>query len=140
MAQLAEFIGNHVLLVTLFMAVLFLFLITAYKQASDGLKTVTVEQLTHLVNQQNAKLVDVRPADVYAKGHIANAINMPMADIETGKMKLEGLKKRPVVVYCQMGNTSMKACKSLSEAGIEATFSLKGGVNAWLNDKLPLAK
>lgn len=140
MAQLAEFIGNHVFLVTLFIAVLFLFLFTAYKQASDGLKSVNVEQLTRLVNQQNAKLVDVRPAEAYAQGHIVNAINIPMEDITSGKAKLDGLKKRPVVVYCQMGRTSLKACQSLQNAGIESAFSLKGGINAWLNDKLPLSK
>ncbi len=140
MAQLAEFIGNHIFLVTLFLAALFLFLISAYKQASAGLQTVTVEQLTRLVNQQNAKLVDVRPAEAYAQGHIVNAVNMPMADIEAGKIKTEGMKKRPVVVYCQMGRTSLKACQALNKAGVETTFSLQGGVNAWLNDKLPLAK
>lgn len=140
MTQLAEFIGNHIFLVTLFLVALFLFLITAYKQASNGLQTVTVEQMTRLVNQQNAKLIDVRPADAFAQGHIVNAINMPMADFENGKIKTDGLKKRPVVVYCQMGRTSLKACQALQKAGVESTFSLQGGVNAWLNDKMPLSK
>ncbi|WP_154224061.1 rhodanese-like domain-containing protein [Marinicella rhabdoformis] len=140
MAQLAEFIGNHIFLVTLFLAALFLFLISAYKQASNGLQTVTVEQMTRLVNQQNAKLIDVRPAEAFAQGHIVNAVNIPMADIEAGKIKTDGLKKRPVVIYCQMGRTSLKACQAMKNAGIETTFSLQGGVNAWLNDKMPLSK
>ena len=140
MAQLAEFITNHIFLVVLFLAAMFLFLITAYKQASAGLQTVSAEQLTRLVNQQNAKLVDVRPADAFAQGHIVNAINMPMADIEAEKIKIDGLKKRPVVVYCQMGRTSVKACQLLNKAGVESTFSLQGGINAWLNDKMPLSK
>ncbi len=140
MAQLAEFIGNHVLLVTLFLAVLFLFLFSAYKQASEGMKSINVEQLTRLVNQQNAKLVDIRPEEAYKQGHIVNAINMPMDKLVTGKVKLDGLKKRPVVVYCQVGQTSMKACKVLNQAGIETAFSLQGGLNAWLKDKLPLTR
>ena len=140
MAQLAEFITNHIFLVVLFLAAMFLFLITAYKQASTGLQTVSAEQLTRLVNQQNAKLVDIRPADAFAQGHMVNAINMPMSEIEAGKIKTDGLKKRPVVVYCQMGRTSMKACQSLNKAGVESTFSLQGGINAWLNDKMPLSK
>ena len=140
MAQLAEFIGNHIFLVTLFLAAMVLFLLSAYKQASTGLQTVTVEQMTQLVNQQNAKLIDVRPAEAFAQGHIVNAINMPMTDIVAGKIKTDGLKKRPVVVYCQMGRTSLKACQALKKAGVETTFSMKGGVNGWLNDKLPLSK
>jgi len=103
MSQLIEFIGNHPFLVTLFLAVLFLFLFTLYKEKSKAFQNVNIDQLTRLVNQQNAQLLDVRPKEAFDQGHIVNAINMPLEDITSGKAKLDKLKKKPIVVYCQVG-------------------------------------
>ncbi len=140
MSQLVEFIGNHPFLVTLFLAVLFLFLFTLYKEQSKAYQNVNIDQMTRLVNQQNAQVVDVRPADVFQQGHIVNAINMPLDDINSGKAKTDKLKKKPVVVYCQSGRTSMAASQKLSAAGMESVFNLQGGINAWISEKLPLSK
>ncbi len=140
MSQLVEFIGNHPFLVSLFLVVLFLFLHTLYKEQSKAFQNVNIDQMTRLVNQQNAQVVDVRPKEAYAEGHIVNAINMPLADIIAGKAKLDKLKKKPVVVYCQMGKSSAQASKNLTEAGVESVFNLQGGINSWITEKLPLSK
>lgn len=140
MSQLVEFIGNHPFLVTLFLLVLFLFLSTLYKEQSSAFQNINIDQMTRLVNQQNAQVIDVRPKEAYQEGHIVNAINMPLADITAGKIKLDKIKKRPVVVYCQMGKSSIQASKNLTEAGIESVFNLQGGINSWITEKLPLSK
>lgn len=140
MSQLIEFVGNHPFLVTLFLIVLFLFLSALYKEQSQAFQNVTVDQLTRLVNQKNAQVLDVRPKEAFAQGHIVNAINMPLEDITAGKVKLDKLKKKPVVVYCQIGKSSQTASKHLTDAGLEQVFNLKGGINSWLSEKLPLSK
>jgi len=140
MSQLVEFAGNHPFMVMLFLTVLFLYLNALYKEKSTAYKQVNVDQLTRLVNQQNAQLIDVRPKEAFAEGHIVNAINLPLEDINAGKVKLDKLKKKPVIVYCQVGRSSAAASKKLNEAGFEQVFNLQGGINAWLNDKLPLSK
>lgn len=140
MSQLVEFVSNHPFLVLLFITVLFLFLRTLYKEQSKAYQNVNIDQLTRLVNQQNAQLVDVRSKEEFAQGHIVNAINMPLADISEGKAKLDKLKKKPVVVYCQVGRTSLTACKQFTDAGIEQVFNLQGGINSWISEKLPLSK
>ena len=140
MSQLVEFVGNHYIMVTLFLVVLFLYLSTLYKEKSSAFNNVTVDQLTRLVNQQNAQVIDVRPKDAFAQGHIVNAINMPLEDLKAGKVKVDKLKKKPVVVYCQMGRSSTAASQHLTEAGFEQVFNLQGGINAWISDKLPLSK
>ena len=153
MSQLVEFAGNHPFMVMLFLTVLFLYLNALYKEKSTAYKQVNVDQLTRLVNQQNAQLIDVRPKEAFAEGHIVNAINLPLLDLDTiiaerigledinaGKVKLDKLKKKPVIVYCQVGRSSAAASKKLNEAGFEQVFNLQGGINAWLNDKLPLSK
>ena len=94
MSQLVEFAGNHPFMVMLFLTVLFLYLNALYKEKSTAYKQVNVDQLTRLVNQQNAQLIDVRPKEAFAEGHIVNAINLPLEDINAGKVKLDKLKKR----------------------------------------------
>ncbi len=140
MSQLAEFVGNHPFMVSLFLAVLFLYLYTLYKEKNKAYHNVNVDQLTRLVNQQNAQVIDVRPKEAFEQGHIVNAINMPMADLTAGKAKVDKLKKKPVVVYCQMGKFSATASQHLTEAGLEQVFNLQGGINSWISDKLPLSK
>lgn len=140
MAQLVEFIGNHPFLVAMFFAVLFLFLHSLYKEKNKSYRNVNVDQMTRLVNQQNAQVLDIRPKDAYAQGHIVNAINMPLEDIKSGNAKVSKLKKKPVVVYDQMGKTSTTASQELTTAGLEQVFNLQGGINAWIGEKLPLSK
>lgn len=140
MSQLVEFAGNHPFLVSLFFVALFLFLNTLYKEQSKAFQNVNIDQMTRLVNQQNAQVIDVRPKDAFQQGHIVNAINMPLEDIKSGKAKFDKLKKKPVVVYCQVGKSSIQASKSIAEAGIESVFNLQGGINSWISEKLPLSK
>lgn len=140
MDQLAEFIGNHIILVGLFLVVFFLFLRSSYQQLGAGMKNVTIEQMTTLINQQNAKVIDVRSSESYKQGHIANAVNIPLEKMKAGTAKLDNFKTRNVVVYCQVGRSSMEACKLLSDAGVESVFNLQGGINQWLSEKLPLTK
>lgn len=140
MSQLVEFAGNHPFLVVLFLAAFFLFLNSVYKEKSQAYTNVNIDQMTRLVNHQNAQVIDVRPKEAYDQGHIVNAISMPLESITSGKTKLDKLKKKPVVVYCQVGKTSMTASKQLTQAGFEQVFNLKGGINSWVNDKLPLSK
>ncbi|MCX7554342.1 rhodanese-like domain-containing protein [Marinicella sp. S1101] len=140
MSQLVEFVGNHPFLVSLFFIALFLFLNALYKEQSKAFQNVSTDQMTRLVNQQNAQVIDVRPKEAFNEGHIVNAINAPLADITAGKAKLEKLKKKPVVVYCQVGKSSAQAGKHLAEAGFESVFNLQGGINSWISEKLPLSK
>lgn len=140
MAQMVEFIGNHPFLVAMFFAVLFLFLHSLYKDKNKAYRNVNVDQMTRLVNQQNAQVLDVRPKEAYVQGHIVNAINMPLEDIKSGSAKVSKLKKKPVVVYDQLGRGSATASQQLSTAGLEQVFNLQGGINAWISEKLPLSK
>ncbi|MGL4830298.1 MAG: rhodanese-like domain-containing protein [Vibrio sp.] len=64
---------------------------------------------------ENALLVDVRTVEEYAQGHLENALNWPLSDIETAFQAVE--KNRPIVVYCRSGNRSGIAQKYLIEQG-----------------------
>ncbi len=47
---------------------------------------------------QGAQLVDVLPAETFLQEHIPEAINLPLAEIDSAPERLD--PARPVVVYC----------------------------------------
>ncbi len=138
MAQLAVFISNHLFLSLAFMAVLFLYIMMFLNEKMQNFSNVNTSELTQLVNHKDAVLIDTRSVDDYQKGHIVNAINIPLADMQPEK--ISKYKGKTVIAYCVSGMSSKTACKNLKNAGVEHVFNLTGGINSWLNEKLPLAK
>lgn len=90
-----------------------------------------------IVNHSHGIFVDVRPADQFKSGTIAQARNVPMADLAA---KAESLpKNKPVIVFCDQGRESVKAAAQLRKLGLEAT-SLEGGLKAWTQAGMPISK
>ena len=55
---------------------LFLFLF-AYSEMNKGGKKIEPNELTRLVNKENAILIDLRKKEDYENGHIMTALNYP---------------------------------------------------------------
>lgn len=71
------------------------------------------------------RIVDVRTSDEYAEGHIKNAINIPLAEIEN----IDISKEIEIIVYCKSGSRSYNAALKLKDLG----YNVKdmGGLNNW---------
>ena len=82
----------------------------------------------------------MRPSADYAKGHIINAINIPMNGFRNQTATLAKLKAKPLVVSCRSGSQSQMACGILRTQGFEEVYNLRGGVMAWQNANLPLTR
>ncbi|MEN8259308.1 MAG: rhodanese-like domain-containing protein, partial [Pseudomonadota bacterium] len=68
------------------------------------------------------------------------SINVPLGNIDD---KINGLKldkQSPLIVACQIGSRSSAAGKKLSNAGFEHIYALRGGIQAWEDNHLPLKK
>jgi len=140
MSQIAEFIGNNLILSLAFMGVFFIYIMMLMSEKMQAFANVNTTQLTQLVNHKDAVLIDTRSTDVYEKGHIVNAINIPLADMLSGKVKIDKYKNKTVIAYCITGMTSKTACKHLIKSGIVNVFNLSGGINSWISEKLPIIK
>jgi rhodanese-related sulfurtransferase len=140
MEQLGQFIGNHLILVTSFAALLVMFFMTGSSAARHGYTEITPQEATALTNRENAVLIDTREATEYADGHIVNAIHVPVSDVDSQVGKLEKYKSRPVIAYCRSGHRSGSTCRQLHKAGFEKVYNLRGGIMAWERDKLPVTK
>jgi len=138
--RLPEFITNHLILATLFIAILSMLIWNIFGTAMAGVSQLNPMEVTRLMNQEKAILIDVRTADDYASGHILNAINIPGGELENRKKELEKHKKNPVVLYCSHGNDSVKAGRILKYAGYENIFALKAGLESWRSANLPITR
>lgn len=103
-------------------------------------KRATAHEVTVLINGGKATIVDVRDATEFASGHLANAKNIPLADLDSRIGELEKAKNKCVILVCQSGARSGAAAGKLLKAGYTDVVNLDGGVAAWQKANLPLVK
>ncbi len=138
MQQFLTFVSGHWELF-LALAVIVALLIYQYVGTGGG-KSLSPQEAITLVNRENAAVLDVRePAEVKT-GKILNSITIPLGELERKLDKLQKYKDRPLIVVCQSGSRSARACSLLRKRGFEAVHNLKGGIMAWSNAGLPLSK
>lgn len=103
-------------------------------------RKATVLEATQLINQGKTVVLDVRSAEDFAGGHIRGALNLPVQDLLRRLGELEKSRNKNIVVVCQSGVQSARACAQLDKAGFKETRSLAGGLAAWQAQGLPLVK
>ena len=107
---------------------------------SAGGPWVTPAQATHLINREDAVIVDVREPAEYGAGHVLGAKNVPLARLAAPTPDLLKRKERPVIVYCDGGDRAGKAASALKKAGFTRVINLSGGLKAWQDAGLPVEK
>ena len=124
----------------LFIAILSMLIWNVCGVAMSGISQLNPMEVTRLMNQEKAILVDLRAAADYASGHILNAINIPASELENRKEELEKYKNNPLILCCSRGGESIKAGRILRYAGYEKVFALKAGLEAWRAASLPVTR
>lgn len=137
MDRLIEFASNHYVLVACFAALWVLFFML---EATRGGKGVSPQAATNMVNQQEALIIDVRPADEFRAGHIAGSRNIPSDQIGDRIGELEGYREKPLIFTCDTGSQASHAGRQLLAKGFKQVYRIQGGVAAWRNDNLPVVK
>jgi len=104
-------------------------------RSGDAVNSV---QAVQMINQRHAVVIDVRPAEQFATGHITQARNVPIDEIEQKAASLP--KNKPLVVVCDMGRLAGRAAAKLKSLGHEEVAVLEGGLRAWTQGGLPLTQ
>lgn len=139
MGELVAFANSHPVLASVVVAFLVAVLIYEAKLKSRGLIQVSTSMAVQLINR-GATIVDVRPAEAFAGGHIVNAKNIPLADILSQPDAVRKKKDRVLLTVCDNGMVAKRAADTLRKAGYESAFSLQGGLSAWRTENLPIVK
>src|SRR5688572_16800733 len=139
MAQLVEFAGNHVWLVTGLVVAWSAVLFYELRQRTQGATHVSAADAVRLINK-GALVIDVRKPEDYQAGHIGNARNVPVERVQQGDDAIAKKKDKTLLAVCADGATSGRAARHSRKAGYANAFSLKGGLSGWRADNLPLVK
>jgi rhodanese-related sulfurtransferase len=138
--RLPEFFGNHTFLIMLFVVLVVVLISNEVARLFRGYRELTPAALTQLINRESPLLVDLSPTADFEKGHVPGARNVQMSQFDPENKDLAKVKDRPVAVYCKSGTTSAQAASRLVKAGFKQVFWLGGGLAAWRQADLPIAK
>lgn len=141
MEQISEFVLNNLLLFAA-LAVVLVMLIKAEldHQANKGSFLSPSSAIRLMNNHEDALVLDVRTAADFKAGHIKGAKNIPLSSLDSAIAGMSEDKSKPILVYCNSGNTVNRAIKALKKAGFEQVNNLEGGIAAWKEANLPLSK
>lgn len=141
MQQYIEFIGNNALLATAW-AVLFVWLVYSFLSGMlSSVKDLDTQSATMLMNRSDAVMLDIRAPAEFKKGHIIGAKTLTPEQVNKADFKsLEKFKSKPIIVVCAMGMSAKRTASQLLKAGFTEVSVLKGGMNTWNSEGLPVKK
>ena len=113
--------------------------IGGYFRERDALEAVSREELAARIKAGIVTVLDVRPEDEYATGHLPRAINIPLRELSRRLRKLP--KRREIVAYCRSPYCvlAFEAVAFLRERGWKVR-RLEDGFPEWKAAGLPVVE
>ena len=107
---------------------------------TQGFKSLTVDEYAKVIEDTAIVRLDVRTAEEYADGHIANTINIDvLKDDFEKKTKATLPKDKVIAVNYRSGKRSKNAARILVKNGLKV-IELDAGYNDWLAKGMPVTK
>jgi rhodanese-related sulfurtransferase len=139
MDRLLEYATRHPFLVGGTVVLLLAAIAYEISKARSGGQAVGPADAVRLLNQ-GAVLVDVRTKAEFDGGHIIDARHVPQDEIAGAGEALKKFKDKVVITCCESGMRSGAAARVLQAQGFTKVVNLRGGLQAWRADSLPLVK
>ena len=90
---------------------------------------IDIEQAKDLIENQGARVVDVRDRASFDAGHIENADHISNDNVNDFIKTSD--HNTPLIVCCYHGNMSQGAADFFNKQGFTQTYSLDGGYKLW---------
>ncbi|EHK55782.1 ArsR/SmtB family transcription factor [Allomesorhizobium alhagi] len=112
-------------------------IVRGYFDARDDMEPVAREDLVQRMRDGLVTVLDVRPPDEFARGHVPGAINVPLGDLESRLQEIDPALE--VVAYCRgpWCVMSFEAVAALRARGISAR-RLEDGLPEWKAAGMPV--
>ena len=137
MDHIVPFLLNHYMLSGALLVLLAVYVLNEMLRSG---KSVSPQGLSHLINKENACVIDVRDPAEFRSGHIAGSENIPVSHIPDHLKQLKSEPMRPIVVVCSTGQTAGAMAQRIKAAGLTQVYKLDGGISNWKSQSLPLVK
>jgi rhodanese-related sulfurtransferase len=138
--KLPEFLRNHLELSLALVALVIALIVTEILVLLRKYKALTPAGLTQLINRDSPLLIDLSAIADFEKMHVPGARHVAMSQFDPEHKDLVKARELPVVVMDKDGRTSDGAAQRLTKAGFTRVYTLTGGVLAWQQAQLPVAK
>jgi rhodanese-related sulfurtransferase len=135
-----EFVKENALFVGLAIGSGMALLWPLLNRGASGVANVSAAEAVMLMSRSKPLILDVRDATEFAAGHIQGAKNIPLAELAGRVKEFEKFKDKPVLVHCQRGMRAKSACSILRAQQFSQLHNLQGGLDTWVEAKLPLIK
>jgi uncharacterized membrane protein YdjX (TVP38/TMEM64 family) len=101
---------------------------------------LSVEELKARADSKTGLILDVRTtADfVGEQGHIADALNLPLEELEARLADVGDDPEQPIAIVCRTDRRSAKAAALLARRGFADARVVRGGMTAWLAQGWPV--
>jgi rhodanese-related sulfurtransferase len=139
MDRLSQYIALHPYLSGFLVLAAIIVGIYEWHARRQSFAAISPQDVIRLMNQ-NALVLDLRPAEAYAAGHLAGARNLAPDKILNAAETLKKYKEKPVVVYDESGSLGISAARQLAAQGFTKAVNLRGGIAAWRTENLPVSK
>lgn len=112
-------------------------LVDDFLTVKDNLEPLPAQELLERAREGLVTVLDVRPEEEYASGHLPGAINIPLGDLEKHLDKLN--HDQEIVAYCRGPHCvlAFDAVAKLRKKGMSAR-RLSGGFPEWILEGLPV--
>lgn len=140
--EFPDFFMRHYFMVGAWAVVLVMLIGVQFKLLTARIPKATTNNAVALVNRDDGVFVDIRNADSFSKGHIANAVNISAADIKNGHTKrIDSRRDKPVVLVGRdkFDGECFNSGRYLKKQGFTKVFILDGGIMEWQNANMPLS-
>jgi len=135
--KLPEFMANNSMLFVAAGVVVSLIIINEWRIRSRGFSSILPAEVVQKINN-GAKVLDIRAESAFKQGHIVDSLHMPADKVTQVVAKISD-KTQPLIVACETGMRCNRVAGVLVKDGYSQVSILRGGVQAWINDRLPLS-
>ena len=106
-------------------------LLAGCSSSNEVTKKVDPVEFSEVIAQPGVIILDVRTPEEFNAGHIANAININIADSDFSSEVSKLDKNATVAVYCRSANRSAVATNEMAELGFTDMYDMQGGIIDW---------
>ncbi len=110
--------------------------VVEYRQ--ESYREVSSQEAADLIRSHGPLILDVRTPAEFGQVRLANAVLIPVQELQRRWREIADYRDREILVYCATGNRSTVASKILIDNGFKRVSNMRRGIQAWSREKLPV--
>lgn len=136
--NLSEFLASQWHLIALAAGLILALIVNEWVLSSRSGPRVGPVAAVRMINDGQVRVIDLRSAADYKRGHILGAENVPPNRQEELQQQLLKSPEKQILLVCALGSQASAYSRKLRAGGHQAACALAGGLNAWESAGMPL--